>query len=129
MCGGAANVTCASTSQFCEMAIAACETTNPTGVCTTKPTNCDLTFAPVCGCDGKSYTNDCQRQAAGISKWYTGLCSASTCPAAAPTQGNSCSQGNITCVYSITTGPNAGCVERFNCSSGSWLAPVIVCPS
>jgi hypothetical protein len=28
----------------------------------------------VCGCDGKTYTNDCVRQAAGTSKSYDGAC-------------------------------------------------------
>src|SRR4029079_18039697 len=99
-------VACASGAEFCELAPGACATTtNPVGTCMSKPADCDPTVEPVCGCDGKSYANDCERQAAGVSKWADGLCSAPTCPAVPPTPGNSCAQGNIACVYTIDSGP------------------------
>jgi hypothetical protein len=129
VCGGASDVPCSLSNQFCELRPGDCATvTNPTGTCTTIPTGCDGVFAPVCGCNGRTYTNDCERQAAGVSKWVDGTCSASTCPATAPQGGASCTQGNIACVYSITTGPNAGCVQRLTCTGGVWSAPVVVCP-
>jgi Kazal-type serine protease inhibitor-like protein len=126
-CGGSTRITCPSTTQFCELASGGCATVDPVGVCTTKPLGCDPVVDPVCGCDGKSYASDCERQAAGISLWADGVCSDPTCPATAPQSGNSCAQGNIACVYSITTGPNAGCVQRLTCMGGVWSAPVVVC--
>jgi hypothetical protein len=128
VCGGSANTACASSAQFCQFATGACATVDPVGTCFTKPLSCDPLIAPVCGCDGRSYASDCERQAAGISLWANGVCSSPTCPPTAPQGGASCSQGNIACVYSITTGPDAGCVQRLSCTDGTWSAPIVVCP-
>jgi hypothetical protein len=44
------------------------------GVCTKIPTVCPSLWAPVCGCDGKTYGNDCARQVASMSKAADGEC-------------------------------------------------------
>ncbi|HEY7372202.1 MAG TPA: Kazal-type serine protease inhibitor family protein [Polyangia bacterium] len=126
-CGGPQHTSCSAGDAFCELAPGACATTAPTGVCLRKPHTCDPTVTPVCACDGKTYANDCERAAAGVPKWTDGRCSDPTCPASAPQSGATCTQGNIACVFSITTGPNAGCVQRFACTSGTWSAAVVVC--
>jgi Kazal-type serine protease inhibitor domain len=61
---------------FCQFKEGACE---GAGKCTEKPQVCTREFAPVCGCDNRTYPNDCQRRSAGVSLRATG-----ECPGAAP---------------------------------------------
>jgi hypothetical protein len=94
------------------------------GTCWSKPRSCPPDIVPVCGCDGKSYANDCERQAAGVSKRNDGVYSSPSCPGTVPTQGASCTPANSPCTYN---GPTYGCVQRFSCVSSHWSAPTIVC--
>jgi hypothetical protein len=113
---------CQTSGTFCELGHKGC--TDTAGTCTTKPLSCQDYIAPSCGCDGRSYANDCERQAAGVPEWYDGMCSSQGCPSIKPQQGASCSPADIACVY---TGANANCVERFVCANGAWSAPTAVC--
>jgi hypothetical protein len=39
-----------------------------------KPEVCDTIFAPVCGCDGMTYSSDCVAASMGVSVEFEGEC-------------------------------------------------------
>jgi hypothetical protein len=107
---------------FCELPTGGCTAT--IGVCTKKPLGCSGVIAPSCGCDGRSYGSDCERQAVGMPEYDDGVCSSQTCPRTAPTAGTSCSPADSHCVYSV---PNTDCTQRFTCVNGAWSSADPLC--
>lgn len=51
-----------------------CGAADATSVCRPRPTGCDFSYVPVCGCDGQTYGNACAANAAGHGVKSDGEC-------------------------------------------------------
>jgi len=84
-CGGIAALTCED-GQFCNLEESAgglgCEgIADSSGVCQNTPMFCTRQYQPVCGCDRKSYGNDCEAHSEGVSILHEGACTEIDCAA------------------------------------------------
>src|SRR5262245_50818971 len=75
-CGGIAGKGCEERGEYCKYEVGECRR-GVEGVCARRPEICTQNYAPVCGCDDKTYSNACQALRAGVSVARLGGCTTS----------------------------------------------------
>jgi hypothetical protein len=96
---------------------------DPPGACQPRPSACPAVYSPVCGCDDKTYGNDCEAHAAGVSVKSPGSCCAeltqqyATALAAAKTCCALCATPIIPCQQLVDSQLSCGCPTSVNMSA------------
>ncbi|MBU6462852.1 MAG: hypothetical protein KGK01_08070 [Bradyrhizobium sp.] len=88
VCGGPDKITCNS-ALYCQLPAGQCSAPDAAGTCVKAPDFCMRVSRPVCGCNGKTYLNECEARHAKMAIDTTGACkkppAAEGTPAAKPT--------------------------------------------
>jgi Kazal-type serine protease inhibitor domain len=72
-CGGPNHITCNS-ALYCQLPAGQCSAADVPGVCAKAPDFCMRVSRPVCGCNGKTYPNECEARHAKMAIDTTGAC-------------------------------------------------------
>ena len=75
MCGGIAGLKCPA-GQACKFPVNQCNVADLSGTCVRVRNPCPTGGTKVCGCDGKTYANECELLTAGVHEAHSGACKA-----------------------------------------------------
>jgi len=82
-CGGSEKIACNS-ALWCRVPAGQCTSADVAGTCEKAPDFCMRVSRPVCGCNGKTYANECEARHAKVAIDYTGRCKKPPATDAAP---------------------------------------------
>lgn len=92
VCGGIQGKACPH-GKICDLPAGSCRAADVQGLCVEQPQVCPQIYDPVCGCDGRTYANDCLRLAAGAQIDHRGPCEDATGEAAECRRNAECGRG------------------------------------
>ena len=78
-CGGFAGNICAADEYCAYGPEGMCGAADAASICKPRPKACSTLYQPVCGCDGRTYTNTCTAAREGSGVLVTGTCPAASC--------------------------------------------------
>jgi hypothetical protein len=131
-CGTRGGVECAD-DEFCNTEPDRdCGGTDRGGRCQAKTQICTAIYAPVCGCDNRSYSSACVAHSAGVSVQRDGLCGPSECDAAGGHASSDCATGEDSwsisggngqetlCCVPPARGKTCGGIAALSCDDGDF---------
>lgn len=126
-CGGEKSEACAE-GEFCGYEPPAdCGRADAPGVCKLSPESCPMDYAPVCGCDGKTYGNSCWASFNGVGYEKDGACG--TEPSCGGLAGGKCPEGEYCAMdvgHCLMPDASGICVMKPQCLMAN-SAPVCGC--
>jgi hypothetical protein len=118
--GCRANGQCKGSKQYCSKAAGDCK---GTGECKARPEVCPLIFKPVCGCNNKTYSNDCFAAMAGVNVKAEGACPKPTGGENTCKTNKDCKTAGDFCAKDMGKCEGAGV-----CAAKPQICPTIVAP-